>query len=237
MLTIRFRPMQKWPKDRARGRARQAPRFSASYDETLDLLQTELARLGAREVVIEIACREEDIRVDGWPKMNMRTADPGVAVYAETKYGPMLFATDEFDGGPISRRSKEWTAEGRPIIRTTTAYMPGWQANLRAIALSLESLRQVDRYGVTKHGEQYTGWRAIGTGVPLGPVNMTVEEAAKILFDACDVHAPDVLMASRDHRDDAFRRAAKKMHPDVGGSESSFKLLVEAKRVLDSYAA
>ena len=33
-----------------------------------------------------------------------------------------------------------------------------WQANLRAIALSLEALRAEDRYGVTRRAEQYKGW-------------------------------------------------------------------------------
>lgn len=39
--------------------------------------------------------------------------------------------------------------------------MPPWQANIRAIAKTLEHLRDLDRWGVTKRGEQYTGWKAL----------------------------------------------------------------------------
>jgi hypothetical protein len=39
-----------------------------------------------------------------------------------------------------------------------------WQDNLRAIALGLEALRKVDRYGITKNSEQYTGWKQLEAG-------------------------------------------------------------------------
>jgi hypothetical protein len=34
-----------------------------------------------------------------------------------------------------------------------------WQDNLRAVALGLEALRRVERYGIAQRGEQYAGWR------------------------------------------------------------------------------
>lgn len=36
-----------------------------------------------------------------------------------------------------------------------------WQDNLRAIALGLEALRKVERYGITRGTEQYTGWKML----------------------------------------------------------------------------
>lgn len=41
---------------------------------------------------------------------------------------------------------------------------PSWQDNLRAIALGLEALRKVERYGFVKDDEQYTGFKALTAG-------------------------------------------------------------------------
>jgi len=35
-----------------------------------------------------------------------------------------------------------------------------WRHNVRSIALGLEALRAVDRYGISRRGEQYAGFRA-----------------------------------------------------------------------------
>ena len=40
-------------------------------------------------------------------------------------------------------------------------YVLTFDENLRAIGLSLQALRAVDRYGVTKRGEQFTGWKRL----------------------------------------------------------------------------
>ena len=56
----------------------------------------------------------------------------------ESKHGPLKYATDVFDH---------------------------WHANLRAIALGLEALRKVERYGITQRGEQYTGFRTWNSGI------------------------------------------------------------------------
>src|SRR5690606_5164123 len=80
---------------------------------------------------------EDDIRLDGLPRANARPGHQGVVLAFDSKYGPLKYATDTFDR---------------------------WQDNLRAIALGLESLRRVDRYGITKRGEQYTGWRQLPAG-------------------------------------------------------------------------
>jgi hypothetical protein len=43
---------------------------------------------------------------------------------------------------------------------------PSWQDNLRAIALGLEALRKVERYGIANRGEQYAGWAQLTAGGP-----------------------------------------------------------------------
>jgi hypothetical protein len=139
MAQYQFRPLGIWQGPSTRNR--QWPRFKAAYADTIDLLVSEIDKLAGQRVVIQVDLRESDIRLDGLPRSNARHGDhPGVIVSFESRFGPLRYATDEFTE---------------------------WKANLRAIALSLKALRDVDRYGVSKRGEQYTGWRALpaSTGV------------------------------------------------------------------------
>lgn len=205
----RFRPIQQWPGETTRNR-RQA-QFSAKWASTLTLLARELDHLGRKNVVVQVALTERDIRNDGFPRANARPAHPGVIVSLDSKYGPLSYPCDTF----------------------TT-----WQDNLRGIALALESLRAVDRYGVTKRGEQYTGWKQLG-GRPI-PQPMTVGEAVDFMASHADPHGriPDLRVALRAGRtvEATYRLAAKALHPDTGGSHEEFQRLQEAKRVLDGPA-
>src|SRR3989304_1838427 len=54
----------------------------------------------------------------------------------------------------------------RRLTFHTDAY-PNVHANLHAIALGLEALRAVYRYGITSSGEQYAGWAALPAGEDL----------------------------------------------------------------------
>jgi hypothetical protein len=107
----RFRPIQQWPGETTRSR-RQA-QFSAKWASTLTLLGRELEHLGRKNVVVQVALTERDIRNDGFPRANARPDHPGVIVSLDSKYGPLSYPCDTF----------------------TT-----WQDNLRGIALALESL-------------------------------------------------------------------------------------------------
>jgi hypothetical protein len=103
-----------------------------------------------------------------------------------------------------------------------------WQENIRAIALGLEALRKVDRYGITSRGEQYTGWKALPSGE--GEV-YNVLTAANFL----SVHGgmpASVIIADSDMRKVAYRRAAQKLHPDKGGDPALFNRLQKAKELL-----
>jgi hypothetical protein len=83
------------------------------------------------------------------------------------------------------------------------------EANVRAIALALEALRKVDRYGVTKRGEQYAGWKALPS-----PNDAILERGRQII---------------REHDGDV-RRALAATHPDrEGGDEEAFKAVSAAR--------
>lgn len=137
-MQVRFRPISSWPAEFVPGH-RHDP-FRASFGQTLQLLEFELDKLGASDVVIEAGFREQDIRLDGWPRSNAQQPSfPGVIVNFESHHGPLRYGTSMY-------------------VR--------WQANLRAIALGLEALRAVDRHGIGQRGEQYAGWKQLTAGGP-----------------------------------------------------------------------
>jgi hypothetical protein len=148
------------------------------------------------------------------------------------KYGPMRYFTDVFGGRGWYRSSGGYQS------------LPGWQMNARAIALGLESLRKVDRYGIASRGEQYTGWSALPPATPMGAA-MTVEDAARFLAENANLEPVgeddtpwDVLIIEEgEAREIAYKMCAKRLHPDVGGSKEDFQKLQEAKRILDEAVA
>lgn len=187
MSEFTFRPIDQWPSDTRLSHRRS--QFKASWPDTMALLKRELRHLTAKQIVIQLAITEADLRVtDGLPRAGAVASHPGVILAFESKHGPLKYASGEFSH---------------------------WQDNLRAIALGLESLRRVDRYGITKRGEQYTGWREIPqtTGTALG-----------------DLERGRVLIAEFG----SVRAAEKATHPDLGGDEDDFRAVQAAKGEGDS---
>lgn len=171
---VTFRPLER---PLRRGGDRLAP-FRARWTSTVDLLVKELRAHGARRVVVEIDIREDDLRLDGLPRAGCSARTPGVVLSFEATKVP-----------------------GSPQLRYEVGTYSDWRDNLRAIALGLQALRAVDRYGVTKRGEQYAGWRAlpVGTGDPS-------PERGRVLI--------------REHG--SVTAALKATHPDHGGDPADF---------------
>lgn len=177
MIPVTFRPLEFWPEPFM---PRRSP-FDSSWSATLDLLDRELHMLGAERAVIQIGLRESQIRIDGWPKATATApAHPGVVLAFDSNHGPLKYATAEFHD---------------------------WKSNVRAIALGLEALRKVDRYGITKRGEQYTGWRALpaGDGTELDRGRELIEKHGGLV------------------------PALKATHPDHGGDSDDFRAVQTAK--------
>jgi hypothetical protein len=202
-MRYEFRPLGDWVGGSTAQWARSPSRFKASYDGTLDLLFAEAEKLGAKHLVLQVDLQERDIRVDGLPRANARYGShPGVVVSFESRYGPLRYATDEFTD---------------------------WRANLRAIALALEALRAVDRYGVTKRGEQYQGWRAIEA--PRGSVFADADAAEKWMRGYADVQLR-LAATPLTGLGGLYRMMARRMHPDMGGPRADWDRLDEARRML-----
>lgn len=90
-------------------------------------------------------------------------------------------------------------------------------------ALGLQSLRAVDRYGISRSGEQYTGWLAIAGAAPL-----TTGQAMQVLRDS----APD---SKADEPLDRLMRWAKAgAHPDRhDGDRAPWDRVEQAIRALE----
>ncbi len=197
-----FRPIHLWPRTETRPRRRSV--FKSPYSKTLDLLFREIEYLGGRNIVIQIDVQERELRNDGWPRSDARPMSPRVLLSLESKHGPLAYPCDRFDR---------------------------WQDNLRAIALALEALRKVDRYGVTTHGEQYTGWRALPASVN-GDGFESVGEAAEFIAQHSDEDAVQIGGLLTVFRC-AYRQAARKLHPDVNnGQDADFKKLQKAREMI-----
>lgn len=224
MTVLRYRPLTQWPG--ALTTAREASRFTATFSDTLQILDRELDALGAVDAVVELALPERSFRADGAVRGDARRPDhPGVVLsFDATGIGPLRYWTDLYDD------TRVWTGG-------SWRQVPGWHDNLRAIALGLEALRKVERYGIANRGEQYVGYRALGAGVPLGPpAPMTVDEAARVLAvgaglnlaDADDIDSEATLAYF-------YRRASKRHHPDAGGDPALFRRITEARDLLASH--
>jgi hypothetical protein len=188
---------------------RKQDRFRAKYSDTLTILETELRHLAASAIVIQIALHERDIRLDGLPRSDARQpAHPGIILSFQSKHGPLSYPCDTFTD---------------------------WQANLRGIALSLEHLRTVDRYGVTRRGEQYRGWQQLPppAGVQAMAPTMTRAEAAAVLVRLAATGTVALILRDPEITKSIYRDAVLRCHPDRGGNAQDFKLVQEAKAALD----
>lgn len=147
------------------------------WSETLVLLDRELRELNADAIVLQISVTERDIRLDGQLRADARPSSPAVRLLFDSKHGPLTYQCDKF---------------------------ATWKDNVRAIALGLEALRKVARYGITEHGEQYKGWLQIEAA----PAETPLDVLARIAGESTDLPGRTL-----------YRRAAAAAHPDVNGGE------------------
>lgn len=198
---VRFEPIERWPGEPTRNRKQS--QFRASYGKTLDLLDRELWHLKAKDIVLQVSVDRSRIRLDGMLRSDARPSSPGVILSFRCKHGSLMYPCDTYDS---------------------------WQDNLRAIAMALDALRAVDRYGVTSRAEQYRGWQQLPA--PEGPVIKTRDQALQFLGRVLGCTLNDLRGVELI---DAFvRQAQMKTHPDKGGNPEDFKRVMECEKVLKS---
>lgn len=209
-MTVRFAARTDWPHPVTPPELRRSRwTFKAPLEDTLDRLRHELTQLGADDALVEAAVRPQDVLRSG-AGFSARTpipVHPGVTVTVRIETGVRVFATD--------------------VCET-------WEHNLRSIALGLEALRAVSRYGITPRGEQYAGFLAIESGAT-PQLTAGAGAAARILGQLAGLPDAEVrqLVHNPELRRRTYRLAAVTAHPDRGGDPADWASLTEAMRILD----
>jgi len=201
-MTISFLALDKWPY--ADAPARKGYAYKADYGTIVADLAADLAALDATDITLSMSLTRKDIRRDGWPVAGARPPHPGVILTAYTNAGPLEFACDE---------------------------NARWQHNLRAISLTLEALRAVERHGATKRRQQYAGYLA----APPPPDAIDQQKVKKDAwaFLARQSGFPVAVMQADPKALEAGKRAAQKAcHPDGRGSGDMFLRLTAALEAL-----
>lgn len=171
--------------------------WKTTFGQTEELLFRELKMLGAKNAVMEVDLQESQIRLDGRPKSGARKPEtPAVAIAFDTDKGSMRFATDRFYN---------------------------WEHNVRAIALGMEALRKIERYGIANSDQQYTGWRQLeAKGQSSIDAEATIFALARTELDE-----PGFTVKQ------AYRRAVRYVHPDVNaGAQADWDRLQAAAKQL-----
>jgi hypothetical protein len=206
-MNIRFKPLGPWPRAETSPR-RRAP-FKSNYNGTLQLIEKELGYLGADDAELQIDMEASQIAIHGWPKANARARSPRIM---------LSFVANKLPGAPVR-------------VFPCDAFLD-WEGNLRAIALSLHDLRRIDRYGVTTAGEQYAGFKQIGSS---STVTMSTVEAASNLAEVSRLPAT-VILADAQVAKEAVRMAIARTHPDRNlGDRRAYDAVDHARSVLSSH--
>lgn len=187
MLDVIFRPLEDWPIAETTDR-RGSRHFKAGWGDTLSLLEKELSHLDASNLVIQIQTTPEWIRNDGWPYSNARVTGPKVAIAFKSKFGNLTYRCDDCSV---------------------------WTHNIRCIAMTLERLRMAEMYGVTKRGEQYQGFKALGSGIQLDA--MGPQDAKICIANASNLTPGEINSVTLGG---AYKEAAMRTHPDRPSGDS-----------------
>jgi len=203
MLEYKCKPIVKWPGELTRNRERSL--FDTPWGKTLDLLEKELRYLRGKNPIMQIAVTEAEIRLDGRVYANARPSHPGVILTFDSKHGPLSYHTDRYTE---------------------------FQDNVRAIVLSLEALRKVDRYGVSKEGSQYAGYKRLPPAGEATKRITTADEAATFIEKQFPEVTAAQILSSSPLFETAYRQSARRLHPDHGGDNDAWIDLQDAAAIL-----
>lgn len=160
-MSATWHTLLEWP--RPRTEKPRASQFRTSWARSLVKLEEEIGRSGGSDVEIGIVATPDQLTYGGFPRANLRVLYRGVEVSFER--------------------------DGRRLAFRTDAY-PFLHDNIHAIALTLEALRAVERYGATS-GEQWSGFAALTAGGPDPERGRRLVEAAGDLRKALRATHPD----------------------------------------------
>jgi hypothetical protein len=198
-------PIGEWPGELTK--RRQRSNFASPMSSTLETLTRELRELAAKNVRLQVAIPAGQFRLDGFPRATAKAEHPGIILTMDTNVGALSYPCDTF----------------------TT-----WEDNLRAIALALEALRKVDRYGVTKRGEQYRGFLAIEGATAMSAGFTSTDDAIRFLSGVSGLRTDQKI---KPRLELVIRKAKRVSHPDTGGTAETFQRVTLAEQYLNQNGA
>lgn len=219
----RFEPLTDvWENPTPAHQRRGRGTFKAGHDSTMGLLRHEIEVLDPHrpwdqtDVVLQVACSAGDVNRDGGLSARARAfGHPGVRVTFKTQEHGLL--TYESDVCEL------------------------WQHNVRSIALGLEALRAIKRFGIANSGQQYTGFKALPAGRAMPASHMTRDEALKVIAKIAYPSAGDQALsderthalAAPENLTKLIRRAKARAHPDQRqGNRALWDALEEAVKAM-----
>lgn len=174
-----------WPFDykRTPDNKRIRSKFQQSMEKSQQRLRREIELLGGKNIVIstDIPTRKDGMMYADY--MNKKIADPGVAIY--------FMLPDKIDY----------------TVMCCDQYERVWE-NIYALALAVEALRGIDRWGVSEFmSRTFTGFKAL-------PEAQSSRHWSKVLGCSRDA-SPDTIKQ-------AYRLSLQDVHPDKGGTREAF---------------
>lgn len=180
-------PLQ-WPANvqRTPSHKRSKPQFAEkSWGHTLAEIQRQVKLFDGRYATLST---NQPLRQDGMPYASYRKIeDPGVALYFE------------LDGEQVCFPCDRWVTLG---------------LNMRAIAMNLDAMRAMQRWGVGTVKQQFTGYKALAAENPT--------ESWWDVLDCLPQAGAEVIQMQ-------YRQLAKAAHPDLGGSAEAMARLNAAR--------
>lgn len=167
-----------WPEGWKRTQWRHVPKFGAQFSRDRDSVIRQLKKRGGNHIVIT---SDLPTRNDGLPYANATCSDPGIAVW--------------------------WVEKGKEQVMACDRWQKVVQ-NMRAIDMTLEALRGIDRWGSSQMVERaFAGFAAL----PPGEHERVETDWRQVL----GFHTGDFDIASVKRR---YRELMIDAHPDKGGS-------------------
>ncbi|WP_328856865.1 molecular chaperone DnaJ [Williamsia herbipolensis] len=186
---LNIRPIHQWPTQLSTHRSR-GPFNNVAWGSTSELLRKELRALGGGRqapIVLEVAVTPDQLRKDGGGLYaGVTPQHPGVILNIDADVGKLSYPCDTFTH---------------------------WEHNVRAIAIALESIRRITRYGVGETGQWYRGFAQLTAATPGAPT-FTVDEAITFLAATAELDEsfdPSLTISSTAQ---LYRRACAVAHPD-----------------------
>lgn len=203
MIDARFQPMARDNRPPTPGGTYHRAPFKVRSDIAGADLEREMCAVDARDIVIEGGFERSQIRNDGWPRGGCAPSHPDIRIYMESKHGPLKYECAAFDH---------------------------WEHNLRAIVLWMQRQRlAIEEWGIGLAGEAYRGFAALPAGDGRGEWR-TIEDAMRFL---CRTGEGSLLSTLPSDLQVVYRAAARKAHPDAGGSEDLMSRVNRAKEFIE----